>query len=290
MAQGRTQLGQRVMSCEGGTVAQDIKDSEAALTKGIEAGNEEIRGEARKLLEKVVQLPATRRQVLIGAVLGASALGLASCVPGFGTPTPTPGPDGISYAAGTDISAENRLGLRALWDAIVPGDWLGVEEDDGAPGADQAFVEAWLEQVAVDKTKPVSWLTADFLNLWGGDVNAWAAVTTLFKKDFAQLPLGTSIIDPPTRQGKVILMMNLLVPGIETIFDLQYLGAIMLSKLAFYGDFWFEANDPTVRVGRKYIHMPLPPGTTKYKPNSYYKEMGMPDPRLVVVNGFINLP
>jgi hypothetical protein len=243
----------------------------------------------RELVESFLSLQASRRQVIVGGLLAAGALGAAGCVNGLGNPFPTT-EGGVSYAAGSTISDENRLALRALWDAIVPGVWQGVAEDGTAPGADQTYVEAWLEKVAVSEVPSLSWLTAEFLNLWGADINAWAQVTTLFQKEFADLPLGTSIIDPSTRQGKVILMMNLLVPGIETIFDLQYLGAIMLSKLAFYGDFWFEANGSTTMVGRAYCGAHLPPGTTPYAVDSFNVQLGIEDPRLVVVDGLTNLP
>jgi hypothetical protein len=248
----------------------------------------EAAGALKSFVDSLMALPASRRQVLVGGLVAAGALGAASCVNDVGNPFPTP--PSVTYAAGSAISADDRLALRALWDAIVPGDWMGNEEDGGAPGADQAYVEAWLEQVAMAEIPSLGWLTADFLNFWGADINAWAQVTTLFQKDYAELPLGTSIIDPSTRQGKVILMMNLLVPGIETIFDLQYLGGIMLAKLAFFGDFWFEANDPTTMVGRAYIGAHLPPITTPYEPNSYNANLGMADSRLITVNGFTNLP
>lgn len=245
-------------------------------------------GSLKAFVDSVMALPASRRQVLVGGLVAAGALGAAGCVNDTGNPFPSS--PGVTYAAGSSISTNDRMALRALWDAIVPGDWMGVEEDGGAPGADQGNVEAWLEQIAVSEIPSLSWLTADFLNFWGADINAWAQVTTLFQKEYAQLPLGTTIIDPSTRQGKVLLMMNLLVPGIETIFDLQYLGGIMLAKLAFFGDFWFEANDPTTMVGRAYIGAHLPPITTPYTPNSYKANLGIEDSRLITVNGFTDLP
>jgi hypothetical protein len=258
--------------------------------------------EFETLISKFLTSKITRRKMIAGTtVAGATAAGssvLLSSLSGSkaskfegildsGTSYPQLN---VTYAGGSTISDANRLALRALWDAIVPGIWNGNEEDGSAPGADQTYVEAWLEQVATAPGQPISWLTAEFLNLWGADVNAWAQVTTFFTEEFYQLGLGTSIILPPTRQGKVILMMNLLVPGIETIFDLQYLGAIMLSKLAFFGDFYFEANDPSISVGRAYCGAALPPGTTPYQVDSFNLALGLNDPDTIIVNGLVNAP
>ncbi len=257
-------------------------------------------------LRKALDQPLSRRKMLvIGTVTAGSAAGgalaagshfgltknvLSSLVSLFTTKGVAEAGYNVTYAAGSAISDVNRLSLRALWDAVVPGDWNGNIEDGGEPGADQTYVEAWLEQVAAGPTNPISWLTADFLNFWGADINAWAQVTTFWSQEYYQMPLGTSIVFPSTRQGKIILMMNLLIPGVETIFDLQYLGAIMLSKLAFFGDFYFEANDPTVSVGRAYCGAHLPPGTTPYAVDSYDKNLGISDKTLIKVNGLVNFP
>lgn len=247
----------------------------------------------RQLLKK----PFSRRAMLIssGAVVSAAtAVKAAGILPNSSSKAEVAEADTVSvtvnYAAGSAISDANRLALRALWDAIVPGNWMGNQEDSGQPGADQTYVEAWLEQVATAPGSPISWLSADFLNFWGADINAWAQVTTWFTEEYYQLPLGTSIIFPSTRQGKVRLMMNLLVPGVETIFDLQYLGGIMLARLAFFGDFYFEANYPTISVGRAYCGAHLPPGTTPYQVDSFNTDLGLSNPNLIVVNGLVNAP
>lgn len=238
-----------------------------------------------------------RRRFIFGSVIALGGVGTiaAACSDIGGTPPPTTSTTSTSVALyeNSTVSSEHRLSLRALWDAIVPGNWNGNVEDGGAPGADQANVEAWLEKLASDLsgTGFIDWLTEEFLDLWGADIDAWAEITTLGSQEYWQMPLGDTIIDPSTRQGKVILMQNLLIPGIETIFDLQYLGAITLAKLGFYCDFWAEQNAPSVSIGRAYCGASLPPGTTAV-PNkgSFGVTMGTNNPNLITVNGFIDPP
>jgi|GEM_PF-2275887 hypothetical protein len=256
--------------------------------------------ETEVAIGSLLKKPISRRVMLLGSGAAATGAAVASSLSTLvGSTKSLSGQQvaeadtvsvNVTYAAGSAISNANRLALRALWDAIVPGNWNGNQEDGGQPGADQTYVEAWLEQVATAPGSPISWLSADFLNFWGADINAWAQVTTWFTQEYYQLPLGISIIWPSTRQGKVRLMMNLLVPGVETIFDLQYLGGIMLARLAFFGDFYFEANYPTISVGRAYCGAHLPPGTTPYAVDSFNVDLGLSNPNLIVVNGLVNAP
>jgi hypothetical protein len=231
-----------------------------------------------------------RRGFIAGSLVALGGVGAisAACSNLGGNPNPTTSTTSTTVALyqNPTISNEHRLSLRALWDAVVPGNWNGNVEDGGAPGADQANVEAWLEQVASDLsgTGFIDWLTEEFLDLWGADIDAWAQLTTLGSQEFWQMPLGDTIVDPSTRQGKIILMQNLLVPGVETIFDLQYLGAIMLAKLAFYGDFWAERNAPNVMIGRAYCGAHLPPGTTANPNASFGVDFGIHDPNLISVD------
>lgn len=231
-----------------------------------------------------------RRKFIAGSFIALGGVGAisAACSDIGGTPAPTTSTTSTTVALyeSSTISSEHRLSLRALWDAIVPGNWNGNVEDGGAPGADQANVEAWLEQVCSDisGTGFIDWLTEEFLDLWGADIDAWAELTTLGSQEYWQMPLGDTIIDPSTRQGKIILMQNLLVPGIETIFDLQYLGAIMLAKLAFYGDFWAEKNAPQVSIGRAYCGVPLPPDTTANPNPTFGTDFGFHEPNLISVD------
>ncbi len=232
----------------------------------------------------------SRRKFVLGSILAMGAAGTvaAACGDIGGTPAPTTSTTSttIPLYENSTISNEHRLSMRALWDAVVPGNWNGNIEDGGAPGADQANVEAWLEQTAntLTGTGFIDWLTESFLDFWGADIDAWAELTTLGQQEYWQMPLGDTIIDPSTRQGKIILMQNLLVPGIETIFDLQYLGAIMLAKLAFYGDFWAEQNAPTVSIGRAYCGAPLPPNTTANPKPGFGVPFGIPEPQLITVD------
>jgi hypothetical protein len=242
--------------------------------------------------------PIQRRTVLKGAlvVVGATAAGAAGAsaglrgLPGRGLARGDTVAVPVTYAAGGAIWDSSRLALRALWDAVVPGIWEGNVEDGGQPGADQTYVQAWLEQVAVNYAGSISWLTTGFLNAWGIDLNAWARVNTWFMQNFDSLPLGTSIVWPATRQGKIRLMLNLLVPGIATLTNLQYFGAILLARLAFFCDFYFEANYPQISVGRAYCGAHLPPGTTPYPTFSFKLALGKSNPNLIVVNGKVSAP
>ena len=252
------------------------------------AGPDQDTSATKRALASFVQTASAkvdRRQFMLGSVVALGAVGAACSNIGGGiNPTTTTAPGNL-YENST-ISNEHRLALRSLWDAVVPGNWNGNVEDSGAPGADQANVESWLEQLCNDLTGTgfIDWLSEEFLDLWGADIDAWAEVTTLGQQEFWQMPLGDTIIAPSTRQGKIILMQNLLVPGIETIFDLQYLGAIMLAKLAFFGDFWAEKNAPGISIGRAYCGAHLPPDTTPYNPDSFNSALGMDEPNLIQVN------
>lgn len=190
-------------------------------------------------------------------------------------------------ALGLDLTEGRRLTLRSLWDASVPGTWNGVVEDElepgvPAPGADDARVQEWLEQVAGTLPRPLDGLTTGFLAFWADDLDLWADVFHGRWFDgapkFWQLPLDPSP-QGRGRQHKVILMQALF----HTVFDLEYLGAMLLARMAFFCDLWFERNEPEIRVGRAYIGFPLPPGTTPYTGVSYQRTLNDGDPRLVRV-------
>lgn len=183
--------------------------------------------------------------------------------------------------------------LRGLWDAVVPGTWEGVVEDrlengDPAPGADDAKVQEWMEQISGEFPWPLNWLTDTFMALWADDLDLWADVVHGIPFDgqpkFWELPLDPTIIGRG-RQRKIILMQALFGAAI----DAQYLVGITLSKVAFYCDFWYEANEPGTRVGREYIGWPLPPGWTPYQDFTYNRVLGDHDDRLITVNPPRNL-
>lgn len=135
---------------------------------------------------------------------------------------------------------------------------------------------------------PLDWLTDSFMGAWADDLDLWADVVHGWPFDgqpkFWDLPLDPSIIGRG-RQRKIILMQQLF----HTVIDLKYMGGAMISKVAFYCDFWYEANQPETRVGREYIDWPLPPGSTPYQGFTYNSALGDHDRRLIEVNPPRNL-
>ncbi len=199
--------------------------------------------------------------------------------------SPAPPPSGLSASA---LSAGQRHTLRALWDAVVPGTWNGIVEDrlrsgEPAPGADDARVQDWLEQVSGSLPHPLHWVLDGLLGLWADNVDLWSDVVHWppfdGKPRYWQLPLSASWLIRG-RQRKIILMQSLF----GTIVDVQYQIGITLAKLAFYGDFWFESNQPQTRVGRSFIGFPLPPGASPYTDFTYNRVLGDHDGRLITVH------
>lgn len=195
------------------------------------------------------------------------------------------------------LTEGQRRTLRSLWDAVIPGTWEGTVEDrleDGtpAPGADDARVQDWFEQVTGTMPWPLDWTTETFVISWANDLDLWSDVFHGWPFDgrpkFWELPLDPSIWGRG-RQHKILLMQALF----HTLIDVKYQGHIILSKAAFYCDFWHEANSPETRVGREYIGFPLPPGRTPYTNFSYNRVLGDHDDRLITVNpqrGLVAVP
>jgi hypothetical protein len=195
-----------------------------------------------------------------------------------------------------ELNENQRNTLRSLWDAVVPGTWNGQVEDElspgvPAPGANDANVQAWIEEVAGSLPFPLDFLTTSFQRTWADDLNLWSDVFHGWPGDdkpkFWALPLGPSLLELG-RQHKILLMQALF----GTAIDLKYMAGIVLAKVAFYCDFWAEANGSNQRVGRAYIGFPLPPGTTPITDFTYNQVLGTPDTRLVTVgpHGVLALP
>jgi hypothetical protein len=214
-----------------------------------------------------------RRFLQLSAVFTLGAAGgssLAGCV-SF-TPYPT-----LELARPT---------LEGLWDAIVPGTYRGVVEHPG-PGAIQAGVQEWLEAASGKLPPPFGYITDWFLRAWADDLDLWA---DWFHVDvdgsvdnrsprFGDLPLGPSVAERG-RQYKVMLMTALF----DGIIELQYFGAILLAKLAFYGDFRAEQAG-TPRVGGPYIGFPGAVGAGPLTQFTYNRPAGIPDGRLTRTPG-----
>lgn len=201
------------------------------------------------------------RRVFLGTVglVGLTPL-LASCV--SLTPAPT-----MAAAAPT---------LAGLWDAVVPGTYRGTIEAIG-PGAEQAGVQEWIEDVVGSLPSPFNYISDWFLRAWADDLDLWADVFHPPFGDgprFGDLPLGPSLTERG-RQYKLMLMTGLF----DGIIELQYFGAITLAKLAFYCDFRAETAG-TPRVGGPYIGFPGAIGYRQPEAFSYRREAGRPDDRL----------
>jgi hypothetical protein len=210
-----------------------------------------------------------RRQFLLGAMAagGVAALGgAAGCAP----------------AATLDAAAP---ALQGLWDAIVPGTWNGVVEDrlaSGAPspGANDAGVHEWLLSQAGSFPEPLAYLTDGFLRAWAADLDLWAAAFHPLdptRPTFARLPLGPTLARSG-RQYKIMLMQGLFHGVVEPL-DLKYQAAVMVAKVAFYGDFRAETAG-TPRVGGPYIGFPGPTGPGPATDFTYARDFGRPDPRM----------
>jgi hypothetical protein len=199
----------------------------------------------------------------------------------------------------TPLTPGERLTMRSLWDAAVPGTWNGVVEDTlasgvAAPGADDAKVQDWIESLEGSLPAPFDAFASGFMKWWADDLDLWAdwfhwPIADSAPK-FYELPLGPTLRESG-RQYKVMLMSSIFGGTIHTIFDLKYLGAMAIAKAAFYCDFWSEKFDPQTRVGRKYIGFPLPPGTTPRTDFTYNRVLGDAEARLIRVNReFVALP
>lgn len=220
----------------------------------------------------------SRRELVAGAGVGGSFLLLATL--------PAPLQAAVkAIAANTDLTDEQRHTLRGLWDAVVPGNWEGVEEDGGAPGADQAGVQDWIDEVTGSLPWPLNWLTDAALALWAEDLDLWADVTHGWPFDgqpkFWELPLDPTVFGRG-RQRKIILMQALF----DTLIDVQYQAAIMLAKAAFFCDF----KDVNQRVGLEYIGFPSPPVFGYFGLDfTFNRVLGDHDERLTTVNPPRNL-
>ena len=231
----------------------------------------------------------TRRDFLKGAA-GSSAAFYAG-VSGLGLAGTLAGTSGC-----VGLTDNQRKTLRSVWDAIVPGLWEGVVQDElspgvTAPGPNNNGVQQWIEAVADTLPPPLDFLTTTFQRTWSDDLNIWSDAFHGWPGDgapkFWELPLGPSVLELG-RQHKLILMQALF----GTLIDVKYQAGIILAKVAFYCDFFFEYKGWPARVGRSYIGFPLPPGTTPYTDFSYQQVLGDPDPRMVVVgpNALLALP
>lgn len=222
----------------------------------------------------VLKVRVPRRAFLVGVGAAAAAGALAGCAP-----KPT--------------MAKARLTLMGVWDAVVPGTHEGLTQDwlspgVPAPGAAQAGVQEWIESVAGSLPEPLDYMTDWFLRAWAADLDLWADVFHPAigdgRPEFWQLPLGPTFAERG-RQYKIMLMMGLF----EGLLDVKYLGGIMLSKLAFYGDFHAESTGGD-RVAGPYIGF-RGPVTEPIEDFTYATAAGLPCPDLVVTpDGLRNAP
>lgn len=209
------------------------------------------------------------RRRFFGGVGGAAlaAVGLGACAP----------KPSIDAARST---------LQGLWDAVVPGTHHGrVEDADAAgtpiPGAGQAGVQEWFESILGTLPAPLDFMGDWFFRAWAADLDLWAdTFHPPFEgaPTFGELPLGPSFAERG-RQYKVMLMMKLF-PG---VIELKYLSALLLAKLAFYGDFRAETGGGP-RIGGPLIGFggPVTEPVTSF---TFNRPAGRPDPRLATTAG-----
>ncbi|HKY16019.1 MAG TPA: hypothetical protein VJM33_13925 [Microthrixaceae bacterium] len=222
-----------------------------------------------------------RRKFMLGVVAAGGATVL-----GAGATACAPAP---SLAAAAPA-------LMGLWDAIVPGTWNGVVEDRlpsgaPAPGATEAGVHEWIVSQLGSFPGSLNYLTDWFLRAWAADLNLWAEAFHLLepvRPTFDRLPLGPTLAESG-RQYKIMLMQGLFDRVIEPL-DLKYFAAIVLAKVAFYGDFRAETAG-TPRVGGPYIGFPGPTGPGPTLDFGYNRTFGQPDARLTVTaTGLVAAP
>ena len=214
------------------------------------------------------------RRSFLTALVGVGAAGALGAVGSSCAPAPT--------------IAAARHTLMGLWDAVVPGVHAGVVEDwlspgVAAPGAGQAGVQEWIEDVAGSLPPPFAYVTDWFLRAWAADLDLWADVFHPPIDDggpsFGDLPLGPTFAERG-RQYKIMLMMGLF----DGLIELKYLGGLLLAKLAFYGDFWAEHSGGD-RVGGPYIGFRGAVGSTPIDDFTFGLPAGRHDDRLGVTPG-----
>jgi hypothetical protein len=193
-----------------------------------------------------------------------------------------------SACAPAPTIASARHTLMGLWDAVVPGVHDGVVEDwlsagHPAPGAGQGGVQDWIEDMAGSLPPPLDYVTDWFLRAWAADLDLWADVFHPPIDDgapsFGDLPLGPTFAERG-RQYKIMLMMGLF----DGVIELQYLGGLLLAKLAFYADFWAERSGAP-RVGSEYIGFRGPVGDQPIADFTFGIPAGRHDDRLAATPG-----